>query len=116
MEKEEKKMDKVYILTESYKDDGPEISGVYDSIEAACRGFADRIAAGCVADIYPGLGQEVPPKVEEAARASARAVARLLPTLIGSDFGDEECRDGMTVYGLMEETLESVEEDEEQEA
>jgi len=116
MGKEERKIDKVYILTESYKDNDPEISGVYDSIEAACRGFADRIAAGCVADIYPGPGMDIPPKVEEAARASARTVARLLPTLIGSDFGDDECRDGRTVYGLMEETLESVEEDEEEEA
>jgi hypothetical protein len=110
MAKEKKK---VYILTECYKDGDNEISAVFDSMPAACRGFADVIAGSCLAEMYPGLNTEIPKNTEEAARASERAVARLLPTLIGADFGDDECRDGRTVYGLREEDVESIEDEEE---
>lgn len=103
---------KVFILTESYKDDAPEVCGVFDSLKAACIRFAERIACECLVERYPGVHQEIPKEIEEAVKDSARAVARLLPTLLGVDVGDDECRDGMTVYGLVEETLEGAEDDE----
>lgn len=112
---EEKEKKKVFILTESYKDGDQDICGVFDSLKAACSRFAEKIACECLVDMYPGLHQEIPPKIEEAAKSSARAVARLLPTLLGVDIGDEECRDGKTVYALLEESLESSEDDEEEE-
>lgn len=108
---DEKKKVKVFILTESYNDGDQEIFGVFDSMKAACIRFAERIACECLVERYPGVHQEIPKEIEEAVKDSARAVARLLPTLLGVDVGDDECRDGKAVYGLMEETLEGIDDE-----
>jgi len=80
----------------------------FDTMQAACIGFADIIASSCLVDMYPSLHCEIPKNVEKAAREAARAVARLLPSLLGEDWAADECRDGKTIYSLREDEVQSL--------
>lgn len=116
-------MRKVYVLTETYKDGDRENIGVYGSMRAMARGFAEHIIEQEKARLITAVGAEDRAKDEETFDTDmAHKIADLLTALFDLDPSMEECRDGNTVYGWMEEEVQWVgieaegeEEDEEDE-
>ena len=108
----------VYILDEDYKDQGPEIVGVFDSMQALCQGFADRIATDRFEMCATAKEKfDIPQYVEDLVKSVAKDVATLLPALLHVEWSDDECIDGRTRYGIQEhevEVAEKCEDDEEE--
>lgn len=111
-------MKKVYVLTETYKDGDRENIGVYGSMRAMARGFAEHIIEQEKARVlFSAVGAEDRAKDEETFDTDmAHKIADLLMALFDLDPSTEECRDGNTVYGWMEEGVQwvGIEEDEEE--
>lgn len=117
-------MRKVYVLTETYKDGDRETIGVYGSMRSLARGFAEHILKETTTKvIFSATKAEDRAKDEQEFDAEvAHKIADLLMALFDLDPSTEECRDGDTVYGWMEEEVQWVgieaddeEEDEEEE-
>ena len=99
----------VYLLEEEYKDNGPEIVGVFDSVKALCLGFADRIATDRFEACATAKEKfDMPKYVEDLARTVAKDVATLLPALLHVEWADDECIDGRTRYGVQEHGVETA--------
>ena len=107
----------VYVLEEEYKDNGPEIAGVFDSMKALCLGFADRIATDRFETCATAKEKfDMPKYVEDLVKTVANDVATLLPALLHVEGADDECIDGRTRYGVQEHEVETTDSsDEEQE-
>lgn len=110
-------MKKVYVLTETYKDGDRENIGVYGSLRAMARGFAEHIIEQEKARVlFSAVGAEDRAKDEETFNTDvAHKIADLLIALFDLD-GSDECRDGNTVYSWGEEEVQwvGIEEDEEE--
>lgn len=94
----EKKEKSVYVLTQTYKDNDPDILVAYDSLTALCQGFARILAL----DRLPCSKRKLLKNDDEFRKAIddlVNDVARLIPALLRCDWAEEdECRDGSTVY------------------
>lgn len=104
-----KKDNYVYLLQSTYKECDPETLGAYKSMKRLCRGFADAIAQDCLDDFGE---KDENSELSFMVKKVARKVARLLPDLLKTDFCEDECRDGRTVYGYEAVPVESDEGDE----
>ena len=112
----EEKEKQVYTLTETYKDNDPDVIGAYDSKHAMVRGFAKQLALEVVNDELGFGDSEEKKSACRIAKRIAVVLADLVPTILGAEeWGrDEEgyCRYGKSVFGYDTMPLESVEDDE----
>lgn len=98
---------KVYIVSETYKDNDPEDIGCYDSEAAAVRGLARWIAS----EVWHNLNKDELKKPHVVAGAVAEALATVIPGFLGEDWALDEdgcCSYGRSHYGWREMEVESI--------
>lgn len=107
------KQGKVYIISETYKDNDPEDIGCYDSEAAAVMGLARWIAS----EVLHDLNEDELKKPDVVAGAVAEALATVIPGFLGEDWAVDEdgyCSYGRCHYGWREMEVESIDKKEDE--
>jgi len=102
---------KVYIVSETYKDNDPDDIGCYDSEAAAVRGLARRVAAAVLND----LNADQVKKPDVVAGAVAETLATVIPAFLSHDWAMDEdgyCSYGRCHYGWREMEVEGIDKEE----